>query len=188
MILCNLAAIMGERRLKISKVAADTGISRTTLTALYYDYGKGVQFDTANKLCEYLDVDMSELFIFAPVDYRFEAVEYNDGSHEGFVFVELATKQRTTLIKLKFIKGVKYRTALAQNGEVFRQALSNTFLVTNDFVNSEDQDEIFFYKTMEGMPGVVKEAFQRDLADYIAGNVSDEECRMRPGEAKIEFS
>ena len=47
MILCNLAAIMGERRLKISKVAADTGISRTTLTALYYDYGKGVQFDTA---------------------------------------------------------------------------------------------------------------------------------------------
>ena len=53
MILCNLAAIMGERRLKISKVAADTGISRTTLTALYYDSGKGVQFETAKKVVEH---------------------------------------------------------------------------------------------------------------------------------------
>ena len=62
MILCNLAAIMGERRLKISKVAADTGISRTTLTALYYDSGKGVQFETANLLCIYFGITMGELF------------------------------------------------------------------------------------------------------------------------------
>lgn len=42
MILCNLSEILGKRRLKIAKVAADTGISRTTLTSLYYDTVKGV--------------------------------------------------------------------------------------------------------------------------------------------------
>lgn len=72
MILCNLAAIMGERRLKISKVAADTGISRTTLTALYYDSGKGVQFETANLLCIYFGITMGELFTTLPFDWFVE--------------------------------------------------------------------------------------------------------------------
>lgn len=72
MILCNLAAIMGERRLKISKVAADTGISRTTLTALYYDSGKGVQFETANLLCIYFGITMGELFTTLPFDLFIE--------------------------------------------------------------------------------------------------------------------
>lgn len=62
MIRCNLSAIMGARRLKISKVSKDTGISRTTLTALYYDSGKGIQFETANRLCIYFGITMGELF------------------------------------------------------------------------------------------------------------------------------
>lgn len=68
MILCNLAVILAERKLKISKVAADTGISRTTLTALYHGSGKGVQFDTANMLCIYLGVTVGELFATVPFD------------------------------------------------------------------------------------------------------------------------
>lgn len=82
MILCNLAAIMGERRLKISKVAADTGISRTTLTALYYDSGKGVQFETANLLCIYFGIGMGELFTTLPFDLFVESCKgiFSDGS------------------------------------------------------------------------------------------------------------
>lgn len=72
MILCNLAVLLAERKTKISKVSADTGISRTTLTALYYNTGRGVQFDTANSLCLYLDVGMDELFTTLPFDLTVE--------------------------------------------------------------------------------------------------------------------
>lgn len=59
MILCNLPVLLAERKLRISKVTADTGISRTTLTAMYYGTGVGVQFETLDKLCIYLGVEPS---------------------------------------------------------------------------------------------------------------------------------
>lgn len=67
MILCNLSVLLAERHLKISKVSQDTGISRTTLTALANNYGKGLQFDTIDTLCLYLKTTPSQLIAFAPV-------------------------------------------------------------------------------------------------------------------------
>ncbi|MGG0793790.1 helix-turn-helix transcriptional regulator [Brevibacillus laterosporus] len=62
MIKCHLSKICGERRLKITKIAEDTGISRTTLTAIYYEKGKSVTFEVMDKLCKYLKVSLHELF------------------------------------------------------------------------------------------------------------------------------
>lgn len=68
MVYCNLAVLLAERRMKISNVSADTGISRTTLTALCQNAGKGVQIDTINTLCMYLNINVGELFSFYPFD------------------------------------------------------------------------------------------------------------------------
>ena len=68
MILIDFASILGQKRLKISKVIADTKISRPTLTALYYDLGKGINFDTLNTLCGYLQVQPGDIIKFYPID------------------------------------------------------------------------------------------------------------------------
>lgn len=75
MIISNLEAILKDRKLKISKVAADTGISRTTIASLCNNHGKGLQFDTANILCIYLNVSMGELFTTLPFDIIVENIE-----------------------------------------------------------------------------------------------------------------
>lgn len=62
-----VSRIFGERLLSITDVAECTGISRNTLTAIYYRKTKGVQFETVIKLCDYLQVPMSELFEYEPV-------------------------------------------------------------------------------------------------------------------------
>jgi DNA-binding Xre family transcriptional regulator len=62
MIKCNLAEILARKGLKIKDVANHTGISRTTLTALNYNQGKGVQFDTMDQICSFLDITPGELF------------------------------------------------------------------------------------------------------------------------------
>ena len=101
MIICNLAVLLAERELKISKVAAETGISRTTLTALYYNTGKGVQFETANLLCIYLDVNMEELFTVVPVDFVVESCSVYPFSDANGVIgnvqctLEVSTKKQT---------------------------------------------------------------------------------------------
>lgn len=70
MLSCNLAVLLAERNLKISKVAADTGISRTTLTSLANNYSQGIQFDTLNTLCRYLRVHPQDILFYAPYDFE----------------------------------------------------------------------------------------------------------------------
>lgn len=68
MIRCTFPDILGQKQLKITKVSDDTKISRPTLTALYYNTSKGIQFETLDKLCKYLKITHKEFFEFIPVD------------------------------------------------------------------------------------------------------------------------
>lgn len=63
MIVCKLERILKRRKLKISTISRDTGISRTTLTALIKGHTNGVNFDTLSTLCEYLDVPLEALIV-----------------------------------------------------------------------------------------------------------------------------
>lgn len=62
MIKIKLAEFMAKRKCRnINKISAETGISRTTLTNLYYDKSTGIQFDTLEKLCEYFSCRIGDL-------------------------------------------------------------------------------------------------------------------------------
>src|SRR5574337_701753 len=51
MIKCHLSRLLGERKLKISDVARDTGVNRGTLTRLYHETAERVELETLNVLC-----------------------------------------------------------------------------------------------------------------------------------------
>ena len=61
MVKCHLSRLMGERKLKISDVAKGTGINRGTVTRLYQETAIRVEFHVLEKLCMYLDCDISDL-------------------------------------------------------------------------------------------------------------------------------
>ncbi|MDT2760490.1 helix-turn-helix domain-containing protein [Enterococcus xiangfangensis] len=71
MIRNNLALLLTERNLKITKVANDTKISRTTLTALNQNDNKMIQMDTINTLCRYLKITPCDFFDYVPFDVDF---------------------------------------------------------------------------------------------------------------------
>ncbi|WWU64683.1 helix-turn-helix transcriptional regulator [Clostridium baratii] len=56
--------LLGERLIKITEVSERTGISRTTLTNLYYKRSKSISFKVLNKLCEFFDCSVDELIEF----------------------------------------------------------------------------------------------------------------------------
>lgn len=62
MIKCHFSRILGERKLKISDVARDTGINRGTLTRLYQETTERIEVDAMNKLCAYFDCEVGDLF------------------------------------------------------------------------------------------------------------------------------
>ena len=56
---------LGKRLIKIKDISNSTGISRTTLTSLYYKRSKRVSFETLDKLCGYLECTINDI-----VEYR----------------------------------------------------------------------------------------------------------------------
>lgn len=68
MIKCHLSRLMGERKLKISDVARDTGLHRNTITLLYQETATRVDLDAINMLCGYFGISVGELFEYVPED------------------------------------------------------------------------------------------------------------------------
>lgn len=66
MIRCHFGRLLGERKLKISDVALETGINRGTLTRLYYETAERVDLEVLDKLCAYFKIDLTELIERVP--------------------------------------------------------------------------------------------------------------------------
>lgn len=61
MVKCNISKILGEKKIKISDVARETGINRGTITRLYHETAVRVEFEVLEKLCRYLECDIGDL-------------------------------------------------------------------------------------------------------------------------------
>nr|WP_198141015.1 helix-turn-helix transcriptional regulator [Polaromonas sp. JS666] len=55
---------MGERKLKISDVARDTGLHRNTVTLLYQETATRIDIEAMDALCRYFSVRVGDLFEF----------------------------------------------------------------------------------------------------------------------------
>ncbi|ENM6633875.1 MULTISPECIES: helix-turn-helix transcriptional regulator [Vibrio] len=70
MIKCNLARMMGERKLKISDVIRETGLSRNTVTLLYKETAQKVDLEAIDKLCVLFNCQVGELLEQSPENDR----------------------------------------------------------------------------------------------------------------------
>ncbi|OGI29294.1 MAG: Cro/Cl family transcriptional regulator [Candidatus Melainabacteria bacterium RIFOXYA12_FULL_32_12] len=61
MIKSHLSKIMGEKRITIKEVHEKTGLSRNTISNLYNEKTKMIDFDTLDKLCEFLNCSVCDL-------------------------------------------------------------------------------------------------------------------------------
>ncbi len=94
MMRCNLAVLLAERGLKITKVANDTGISRTTLTALFQNHNRGIQLETLNALCMYLGVGPKDLLDYVPFDVIISDIKADFEEKTCEVSITVAEKRR----------------------------------------------------------------------------------------------
>lgn len=85
MIINRLSELMGERRIKISKLSVDTGIARSTLTPIYYNKSEMIKIDTINKLCKYFQVHVAQFFESTFFDIHFE---FNKELEENNVYLK----------------------------------------------------------------------------------------------------
>ena len=71
MIRCHLARLMGERKMRISDVMRETGLSRTTITLLYKETALKVDLDAIDKLCDLFNCEIQDLLQKSPTETEF---------------------------------------------------------------------------------------------------------------------
>jgi len=62
----NLSKIMGAKRIKIYELEQISGISRSTITRLYYDKTNTISFNTMEAICTALECTLNDLFEIIP--------------------------------------------------------------------------------------------------------------------------
>lgn len=66
MIKNNLSMLMGIKRMNIAELSRITKLDFRTISNLYHDKTKGIDFDTLNKICWALECNAHELFEYVP--------------------------------------------------------------------------------------------------------------------------
>ncbi|WP_440453922.1 helix-turn-helix domain-containing protein [Psychrobacter sp. ASPA161_9] len=66
MILCNLPVLLAERRMKVADLIRMTGISKSTMHKIYNEQTSRIDFETMDKICEALDIEVGDLFTYMP--------------------------------------------------------------------------------------------------------------------------
>jgi hypothetical protein len=113
MIKNNFNELVAQRKLKITRISNDTGISRPTLNALTRDDGKGIQYDTLNTLCNYFSITPCEFFSYIPFDiqYNFEIIDEFAKPLGQMVGIEYTLQKKALLfINVYDNKGIKKNT------------------------------------------------------------------------------
>ena len=63
-----LSSLMGVHRYNIQDVFEKTGISRSSISNLYHDKAKRIDFDTLDKLCKLFECQSNEIIAFSDDD------------------------------------------------------------------------------------------------------------------------
>ncbi|HIU87239.1 TPA: helix-turn-helix transcriptional regulator [Candidatus Spyradomonas excrementavium] len=66
MITNNLSTLMGSKRVRIAEIARITGLTNDTISKIYNDKTKGIDFKTLDKLCWALECTPNDIFPYTP--------------------------------------------------------------------------------------------------------------------------
>ena len=99
MLIPNLSVLLAQRHDAPTRASQDTGISRTTLTALCTGSAKGIQFETLDALCQYLKITPGDLFLYRPFNLAI-ACEGRPGASE-IPFTISRARRREEIVSLQ---------------------------------------------------------------------------------------
>lgn len=112
MIKNNFNELMAQKKLKITRVSNDTGISRPTLTSLTRGESKGIQYDTLNTLCNYFNITPCEFFDYIPYEFTIKIIDTDNKAIKDFNYNEknLNIKDYELFINVLNTKGIIVKT------------------------------------------------------------------------------
>ena len=179
MIKTNLAVLMAERGLKIADVYEATGISKTTLMAISENTGKGIQYETIDKLCNFFNVTPKDFFIYSPYMVSFSELKY-DG--ELWIYINCLLKSG----EHEQIENLQLSFNSPDNLKEIFDELYDKSLESYDFVLGIDTNLGDFYSSL---PIQFKRDFRTTLIKNVLKAISNAKLANIPkyNESEVAF-
>lgn len=170
MIRCNLAIILAERNLKITKVCKDTGISRTTLTYLANNYSKGIQYDTLDALCTYLRISPNDLISHIPITINLTSFELFP--KDATIDIHLDIKQNNILQHCSLFGEIQFFYPDEQS--VTPHCADVTISLYDDCDDKDIAEENEFIITaLKKLPRPFISDLEKEIISHIDSNIED---------------
>lgn len=65
---CRLSTLLGERRIKMAELSRMTGVSKTTINAMYHDRVRKIDYGVLERICKALDCGLSDILEYVEED------------------------------------------------------------------------------------------------------------------------
>ena len=155
MIKNNFNELMAQKKLKITRVFNDTGISRPTLTSLTKNEGKGIQYDTLNTLCNYFNITPNDFFSYIPYEFEISIVPIEDTTKFFDIYINVFNNKNEKLNTYELY------VSLNKNYDIETETIGN-LLLTDDEVDRE------FLKFLKE---TFNPSWRQTILDYIDNDI-----------------
>lgn len=175
MIYCNLSGLMANKKVNISEVSRATGISRTTLTSLYYNYFKGIQNDTLDALCKYFNINTDKLLMFSRYDFQVRLNSINSDN----IYAEEKTQEANICIDFDISFGeIKKKVSVAGLLHLYWGPGSVSIEGSVEYYDPADEEEesknIFLQTAISSLSDGIKSYLSNLIESEIIENYDSE--------------
>ncbi|MCH4985342.1 helix-turn-helix domain-containing protein [Macrococcoides goetzii] len=201
MIRNKLSDLMGERRLKISRLSLETGIARSTLTPIYYNQSEMIKLDTINKLCIYFGISACDFFENNNFDFEYSIVEDELIGYEQMwirednldlqfylnfsIYIKIIEKNKNEVIEVNchttpnttISDQVVYIDYLNNGNGGHEETISN---IHYEITSKDDYKDVFAYYIEQLSPGmleVVKSNIEKFIKEALINKFTDTNIR-----------
>lgn len=175
MLKTNLAVLMAERGLKIADVYEATGISKTTLMAISENTGKGIQYETMDKLCNFLNVSPKDFFVYAPYIFKFHSEKGDDFLGNEFDNISITVNKSGSLkayrltVNIQTPQGANYPVTKDDANFIVRVVPAVT---DTDDVAHWDDDKKEFYEIFDSLAVGLQSDINNHVYKMVVSNLA----------------
>mgnify|MGYP002468299236 FL=1 len=65
---CRLSTLLGEKRIKMAELSRMTGVSKTTINAMYHDRVRKIDYGVLERICKVLECKLSDVLEYVEED------------------------------------------------------------------------------------------------------------------------